>query len=118
MGFVGHACGHALEATRVNARAKAGDAWRTVSLLVRRSGHPTVLKELMHVLLDLDGTLTDPREGIVGCIRHALEKMGHPPPPNEELARYNGPPLHEGYADILKCTDKARIDHAVALYRE
>lgn len=72
----------------------------------------------MHILLDLDGTLTDPREGIVGCIRHALQKMGHPSPSDDELARYIGPPLHEGFAEILQCTDKALIDRAVALYRE
>ena len=26
----------------------------------------------MNVFLDLDGTLTDPKQGIVGCIQHAL----------------------------------------------
>jgi phosphoglycolate phosphatase len=72
----------------------------------------------MHILLDLDGTLTDPREGIVGCIRHALERMGHSSPGDEELARYIGPPLHEGFAEILGCEDKPVIDRAVALYRE
>ncbi len=30
------------------------------------------LRHVKHVFLDLDGTLTDPREGIVRCIQHAL----------------------------------------------
>jgi hypothetical protein len=31
--------------------------------------------EFMNVRFDLDGTLTDPREGIVGCLHYALERM-------------------------------------------
>jgi phosphoglycolate phosphatase len=77
-----------------------------------------VLKDAVHILFDLDGTLTDPREGIVGCIRHALERMDYPCPPEAELARHIGPPLHEGFAEILACRDKVKIDHAIALYRE
>ncbi len=30
------------------------------------------------VLFDLDGTLTDPAEGICGSFRHALASVGHP----------------------------------------
>ena len=29
----------------------------------------------MHILFDLDGTLTDPKEGITTCIRFALSKL-------------------------------------------
>ena len=32
------------------------------------------------VFLDLDGTLTDPKPGITGCIRYALAKLGRTPP--------------------------------------
>ena len=31
------------------------------------------------LLVDLDGTLTDPAEGIVGCFRLALEALGQKP---------------------------------------
>jgi phosphoglycolate phosphatase-like HAD superfamily hydrolase len=31
----------------------------------------------MHVLFDLDGTLTNPKEGFVKYIRHALAKLAH-----------------------------------------
>ena len=33
------------------------------------------------LLFDLDGTLTDSREGIVRCVRYALEKRNRPIPP-------------------------------------
>ena len=45
------------------------------------------------VLFDLDGTLTDPREGITRSIAYALERMGHVPPPLDELTFAIGPPL-------------------------
>ncbi|HET9929641.1 MAG TPA: HAD hydrolase-like protein [Polyangiaceae bacterium] len=47
------------------------------------------------LLFDLDGTLTDPREGITRCVRHALESVGAPVPNEEELARWIGPPLQD-----------------------
>jgi phosphoglycolate phosphatase len=34
------------------------------------------------VLFDLDGTLTDPRVGIVRCLRHALERLARLCPPD------------------------------------
>ena len=46
------------------------------------------------LLFDLDGTLTDPKEGILNSIHYALKKKGiienHP----EELLSFIGPPLH------------------------
>lgn len=70
------------------------------------------------VLLDLDGTLTDPRDGIVRSIRHALERLGAPCPPDASLVRYIGPPLHASFGELLGTDDRARMDEAVALYRE
>ena len=49
------------------------------------------------VLFDLDGTLTDSREGILNCLRYALEKMGRPVPEEGTLLRFIGPPLAESY---------------------
>ena len=72
----------------------------------------------MNVLLDLDGTLTDPRVGIVGCIKHALNSLQLQCPSDAELARYIGPPLQESFRTLLNTTDPVRIDEAVALYRE
>ena len=36
------------------------------------------------VVFDLDGTLTDSKEGIFNCVRYALEKMGEPILPDEQ----------------------------------
>jgi phosphoglycolate phosphatase len=32
----------------------------------------------MHAFFDLDGTLTDPKEGITSCIKYALSKLEQP----------------------------------------
>ncbi len=70
----------------------------------------------MNLLFDLDGTLTDPEEGITRCIALALADAGAEPPPPGELARYIGPPLMETFASLLG--DEAAAHRAVARYRE
>jgi len=70
------------------------------------------------VIFDLDGTLTDPREGVARCFVHALERLGLVPPPLADLTRFIGPPLREVFGVLLATNEAARIEHAVALYRE
>jgi phosphoglycolate phosphatase len=72
----------------------------------------------VNVLFDLDGTLTDPRAGIVGSLRYALRELGRPSPPDADLVRYIGPPLRETFASLLGSDCREAIDEAVALYRE
>ena len=72
----------------------------------------------MNVLFDLDGTLTDPREGIIACFKHALHGLGYCPPPDSDLERYIGPPLQECFASLLPSESPEQIDTAVDLYRQ
>jgi len=74
--------------------------------------HPAVL------LFDLDGTLTDPRSGIVRCMKHALHELGAPCPPDDVLASFIGPPLRGTFATLLATSDRVLIERALALYRE
>ena len=46
------------------------------------------------LLFDLDGTLTDPKEGIINSIHYALKKKGIVEKHPEELLSFIGPPLH------------------------
>src|SRR5262244_2643320 len=73
---------------------------------------------MVNVLFDLDGTLTDPREGIVACLKHALLRLGRTCPADSELARFIGPPLQEIFGTLLGSTDSKDIDSAVTLYRQ
>jgi len=69
-------------------------------------------------LFDLDGTLTDPREGITRCIAYALERMGREPPPLAQLTFAIGPPLRDSLATLLGTHERAEVERALALYRE
>lgn len=71
-----------------------------------------------HLLFDLDGTLTDPREGIVRCIEHALVGLECAVPPESQLVRYIGPPLRRTFAELLGPQRQDEVETAVALYRQ
>ncbi|TMA93487.1 MAG: HAD family hydrolase [Deltaproteobacteria bacterium] len=72
----------------------------------------------MNILFDLDGTLTDPKQGIIGCLRYALESLGANAPAAQALERLIGPPLSESFAHLLGPGDNDRVEQAVRLYRE
>jgi phosphoglycolate phosphatase len=67
------------------------------------------------LLVDLDGTLTDPAEGIVGCFRYALAAMGCAAPPGVDLSWIIGPPLRRSFAKMLRET--GGTEEALAIYR-
>ncbi|MGF1458983.1 MAG: HAD hydrolase-like protein [Leptolyngbyaceae cyanobacterium] len=69
----------------------------------------------MHLLFDLDGTLTNPQLGIFTCICHALTTLDMPIPAEPELALWIGPPLYDSFFALLG--DRARAAQAVTLYR-
>lgn len=54
-----------------------------------------------YVYIDLDGTLTDPFEGISNCIAYALERLGHPQPGDDSLRHFIGPPLLEAFGELV-----------------
>ncbi|CTQ55739.1 5'-nucleotidase [Roseibium album] len=70
------------------------------------------------ILFDLDGTLTDPFEGITRSIQYALEKMSARVPETEDLRWCIGPSLWDSFRVLLETDDKAELDRAVAFYRE
>lgn len=70
----------------------------------------------MLVLLDLDGTLTDPYDGITRCVTHALDGLGLPRLDEQALRSFIGPPLQDRFAALG--LSPADVDRAVALYRE
>jgi phosphoglycolate phosphatase len=70
----------------------------------------------MDILIDLDGTLVDPRAGIIGSVQYALQTLGHPAPPMDELHWVIGPPLRDAFPKLgVPASD---VERAVALYRE
>lgn len=74
------------------------------------------MSAIRHVLLDLDGTLTDSERGIIGSMRHALQTMGRRSPDDAALRRLIGPPTFETFATLLG-DDTDAVDECVHLYR-
>ena len=70
----------------------------------------------MHLLFDLDGTLTDPKQGIVACIRYALAKMSIEVAADTRLESYIGPPLRDTFRSL--CGGDDDIEAAVGYYQE
>ena len=68
-----------------------------------------------HVYFDLDGTLTDPFEGITKCILYALDKLGFEHPTAEYLHSCIGPPLYDTFPDMV---GESLTLKAIDLYRE
>lgn len=69
------------------------------------------------VLFDLDGTLTDSREGICKSVQYALVKTGHKAPELKELECFIGPPLKTSFREFYGIVGE-EADRAVAFYRE
>lgn len=72
----------------------------------------------MHLLFDLDGTLTNPFAGITRCIQHALAALGQPVPPADQLGWCIGPPLKESLATLLGSEHAHLAGEALDKYRE
>lgn len=69
------------------------------------------------LLFDLDGTLTNPSEGITKCIRYALDSIGAVVPAQDDLERWIGPPLHESLRDYLGAPREHLVPEALSAYR-
>jgi phosphoglycolate phosphatase len=80
------------------------------SSAVRRSAHPVIV-------FDLDGTLSDPLEGIGRSINHALARHGYAERPLHSLADCIGPPLDESFPLLTGNNDAAHVRALVASYR-
>ncbi|MGH8435315.1 MAG: HAD family hydrolase [Pseudomonas sp.] len=70
-----------------------------------------------NILFDLDGTLTDPREGITRSIQFALAKLGIDEPDLRELEHFIGPPLLQAFMQFY-AFDEAKAWQALGYYRE
>lgn len=70
-----------------------------------------------YILFDLDGTLTDPKPGITGCVQYALRKLGMEAPEADALEPFIGPPLLDSFREICGL-DEATSLQAIAYYRE
>ncbi len=69
------------------------------------------------ILFDLDGTLTDPGEGITNSVAYALSKRGIAVSDRKELYKFIGPPLKDSFMEYYGFTE-TDAEAAVKAYRE
>lgn len=70
-----------------------------------------------YLLFDLDGTLTNPKEGITKCVQYALRSFGIEEPDLDKLEPFIGPPLLDSFMEYYNMTpEQART--ALEKYRE
>jgi len=72
----------------------------------------------LNVLFDLDGTLTDPRDGIVRSVLYALERMGREREDGPDLDWLIGPPIQKSFPILLGTEDASEVARAVGFFRE
>jgi phosphoglycolate phosphatase len=70
------------------------------------------------LLFDLDGTLSDPLEGISRSLNHALTSFGYESRAVAEVATFVGPPLDTTFEVLTRSTNRNHIADLVAKYRE
>lgn len=73
-------------------------------------------KKYSTILMDLDGTVTDPGEGITRSVAYALESLGIRVADRKALYPFIGPPLQESFRDFYSLNDRQTAE-AIRAYR-
>lgn len=75
------------------------------------------MKNYKYILFDLDGTLTDPAEGITNSVAYALKKLGIENTDRTELYKFIGPPLLDSFMEYYGFSQE-KAQTAIDYYRE
>ena len=70
-----------------------------------------------YILMDLDGTITNPKEGITKSVQYALREMGIYIDDLDSLTKHIGPPLRNGFMEYYGF-DKEKAERTIIKYRE
>ena len=76
-----------------------------------------IKKTYRYILFDLDGTLTDPAEGIIKGIQYALRSFGIEEKKQQKLESCIGPSLHDSFLHLFGFEEE-NVAEAIAKYRE
>ena len=70
------------------------------------------------LIFDLDGTISDPKDGVVKSINYALEYFNFEPKGANEIAKHIGPPLDVAFKLLANCDNENTITSLIKKYRE
>lgn len=71
-----------------------------------------------YLIFDLDGTISDPIEGIMRSINYSLESHGFETKSEQQVAPHIGPPLETAFSDFTQQSQTALIHSLISKYRE
>ncbi|MEM1113446.1 MAG: HAD hydrolase-like protein [Pseudomonadota bacterium] len=74
--------------------------------------------ECSTLILDLDGTISDPSLGISRCFNHALSAFGYEPVSEQRVSEQIGPPLDQAFLKLVPGISEREVPNLVAKYRE
>ena len=72
----------------------------------------------IQLIFDLDGTLSDPIEGIAASINYALAKYGFAQVPITRISAFIGPPIDQIFRELTRSGDPSVIMSCIAAYRD
>lgn len=68
-----------------------------------------------NIIFDLDGTLSNPIDGILNSLRYALQRLGIQNLPDSVPEEFIGPPLQHGFQTVFQLDSEA-THKAVAFF--
>ncbi len=74
--------------------------------------------ECTTLVLDLDGTISDPSLGIARCFNFALQRHGFPVVSDGIIAEEIGPPLDDMFVKLARGIDTSDVGPLISAYRE
>jgi phosphoglycolate phosphatase len=75
------------------------------------------MNQYSNLIFDLDGTLTDPQQGILNSLRHALKQLDFDELPEYVPPEFIGPPLQHSFRNVFNLNEKD-TEKAIVLFRE
>lgn len=75
------------------------------------------MKRYPYILFDLDGTVTDPGEGITNSVMYALRKLGIEETERRKLYPFIGPPLADSFREFYGLS-AGEAQEGIRFYRE
>jgi len=70
------------------------------------------------LIFDLDGTVSDPSEGIWKSVNYALSAFGYEELPRDTFSQYIGPPIDQTFSTVTGANDETEVLKLVGKFRE